>query len=121
MFLHLKTFDKQISLHSKDKVEAVPEVKDEEGNVTQAKVESAPAEPLKNVIKSAMGHWGQDVSTDTWAVIVNDKRLDIYKTPEENGLKDNDLVTVVTQKSLDDDVMEKAAALEKAKKLAGKF
>jgi len=130
MFLHINTFGQQISLHSKDAVEAVAgksgveEKRDGNDKVIQeaepaiAPVPAKPAEPLKNVIVEAMHQWKR-TETDLVA-LGNGNRLDMNKTAEENSLKENDFVTVVSQKSLDEAVAAKQAELDAAKKLAGK-
>lgn len=88
MFLHIRTFDRQISFHSKD---TVPEIRDKDGNVTQT---AKNAEPLKNVIQEALNYWK---FTHTDYVVLDDtqqRKLDVNKTAAENGLKENDLVIV---------------------------
>lgn len=130
MFLHINTFGQQISLHSKDAVEAVAgkaaveEKKDASDNVIQpaepaiAPVPAQPAEPLKTVLVEAMHYWKR-TETDLVA-LGNGNRLDMNKTAGENGLKDNDLVTVVSQKSLDEALAAKKVEYDAALKLAGK-
>lgn len=131
MFLHINTFGNQLSVHSKDATEAVPEIpaveekRNEAGDVIEAArdkvpaVPAKPAEPLKNAVKEVMDFWKKE-ETDPVA-LVNGKRLDLNKTALENGLKENDTIFIVTQKSLDEAVTTKQAELDNAKKLAGKF
>ena len=124
MFLHINTFGNQLSVHSKDLVPAVPaveEVKDAEGNVTQpfvAAIPSKSAEPLRNAIKEVMDYW-KKTETDLVA-LSNGNRLDLNKTALDNGLTENDFVTIVSQKSLDEALAAKQVELDAAKKLAGK-
>lgn len=88
MFLHIQTFGKQISLHS---MEAVEEDED---------VEAKAAEPLNEVIKSALGYWKL---SERYPVVLNQDgdRLDLTKSAKDNGLEENDLVIVTNQKLLD--------------------
>lgn len=130
MFLHINTFGQQISLHSKDAVAAtegkaaVEEKRDAQDNVIQPAepaipaTPAKPAEPLRSVVKEAMDHW-KKTETDLVA-LGNGNRLDLNKTAAENGLKENDFVSVVSQKSLDESVATKQAELDAVKKLAGK-
>lgn len=130
MFLHINTFGQQISLHSKDAVDAVAgkaaieEERNPEGNVivvAEPAVPSQPAkpaEPLKNVVKEAMDFW-KKTETDLVA-LSNGNRLDLNKTALENGLKESDFVTVVSQKSLDENAAVKKLEYDTALHLAGK-
>jgi hypothetical protein len=111
MFLHIKTFDNQISVHAKDLVPAiaaVEEVKDKEGNVTQPAVPavpSKPAEPLRNAIREALDYFNR-IETDIVTFHYN-KKLDLNKTAKENELAENDFITVTSQAILDKKEAEK--------------
>lgn len=96
MFLHVQVFDNQISVHSNDAVPAVNEVRDKDGNVTQKGVPAKSADPLRVAVRQALDYWKR---TETDIVVLSgDKKLDPNKTAVENGLKENDLITVVSSK-----------------------
>lgn len=130
MFLHINTFGQQISVHAKDATPAfegkpaVSEVKDADDNVITpaqdavAPVPARPAEPVRNAVRQALEYWKRP-ETDIVA-LSNGKRLDPNKTPEENGLKENDFIQVVSQEELEESLKVKKEEYEAALKLAGK-
>jgi hypothetical protein len=108
MFLHIKAFTNQISLHSMEEVTA-----DVENDV-----EAKSAEPLRNVIDSALKYWNRKEKD---LVVFNETRsrkLDLNKSAKDNGLSDNDLVIVTSQTILDEEEaarIEEEKAIEKAR------
>lgn len=101
MFLHLKVFDKQVSLHSV------------EGN------EDTVAQPLSEVVNSALDYWKREEKD---IVVLNEDgdKLDLNKSAKDNELVENQLVIVTSQILIDAEEKRKKDEATKLTKSAKK-